>query len=152
MDITLLGLPQTQDRLADVRSEGRIIVSKETLEPSDRLRLSALATLLKSSDFDRIVGSARTALNEDANFYGVSESMRNVEKALNSYISTNEALQVMLEQIATADEAAGQPVSPEVFEVAVNAKKQRPWKSLSSLLQPEALPSWQICFVKLAPI
>jgi methyl-accepting chemotaxis protein len=120
MDITLLALPQTQDRLADVLSEGRTIVSKPELEASDRLRLSVLATLLRESDFDRIVGSTRTAINEDPNFYGVSESMRNVETALGTYMTANESLLAMLEKIATTDAGAGQPVTPDEYESAVD--------------------------------
>ena len=87
MDITLLALPQTQDRLADIVWEGRAMLAKEQLTEADRLRLAVLATLLQESDFDRIESSTRTALNEDQNFYGVSPTMRNVEQALDQYMT-----------------------------------------------------------------
>jgi methyl-accepting chemotaxis protein len=116
MDITLLALPQTQDRLADILSDGHQMLLQEELTAEQRLRLSVLATLLRESDFDRIVGSTRTALNEDPNFYGVSPSMQNVESALDSYISSTDRLTTMLDQIATAETTT---VTPEQYEQLV---------------------------------
>lgn len=117
MDITLLALPQTQDRLADILAEGHGMLSQGSdLTPEQRLRMSVMATLLRESDYERIVGSTRTALNEDPNFYGVSPSMRNVEAALDTYMLTTERLANLLDDIA-ADETT--TVSPEDYQQAV---------------------------------
>lgn len=117
MDITLLALPQTQDRLADILSEGRLMLVDGDLTEDRRLQLSVMATLLRESDYDRIVGSTRTALNEDANFYGISESMRNVESALDGYMSSTEKLAILLDKIAAAETTT---VSNEQYEQVVS--------------------------------
>lgn len=119
MDITLLALPQTQDRLADILSEGHTMLAQGgDLTADQRLRLSVLSTLLRESDYDRIVGSARTALNEDPNFYGVSNSMQNVETALDGYMAATERLANLLDEIATEETTT---VSPDDYEQTVDA-------------------------------
>lgn len=118
MDITLLALPQTQDRLADILSEGRQMLIRGELTPDDRLRLSVMSTLLRESDYGRIVGSTRTALNEDPNFNGVSASMQNVESALDSYMSSTEKLTTLLDDMAAAETTT---ITPDQYESAVVA-------------------------------
>lgn len=105
MDITLLALPQTQDRLADVLAEGRAMLAKQQLDAADRLRLAVLATLLQESDYDRIVGSTATAIKEDANFYGVSRTLRNIDAAMDRYTAATGKLIAMLTRIAAQSEA-----------------------------------------------
>ncbi|MBS0205154.1 MAG: HAMP domain-containing protein [Planctomycetes bacterium] len=116
MDLTLLALPQTQDRLGDVLEEGRLILSRKELTAADQLRVAVWATVVRESDFSRIVGSARTALNEDANFYGISPSMRNVEQALDNYSVATEELMTQLTNIAGSTTPA---MSADDFEKTV---------------------------------
>ncbi len=86
MDVTLLGLPQTQDRLAAVLAFGAAILNRQTISNPERQQLAIYATLLKEADLDRIVGSLQTALNEDANFYGSSATLQGrVPPALKEY-------------------------------------------------------------------
>ncbi|WP_051261312.1 methyl-accepting chemotaxis protein [Desulfovibrio inopinatus] len=86
MDMTLLALPQTQKRLAHVIEDIQGVYAQGWLEPEDRLRLLTHAALLDESDMQRILASATTALNEDANFYGVQPSFqKNLPPALKSY-------------------------------------------------------------------
>jgi methyl-accepting chemotaxis protein len=85
MDMTLLALPQTQERTAGLlvwlqRAHGR------RLTAADRRQLAVTAAFLREADRDRIVADAATALNEDANFYGVSDSLpRTLRPALTTY-------------------------------------------------------------------
>jgi PAS domain S-box-containing protein len=86
MDVTLLGLPQTQDRLAAVLAFGAAILNRQTISNTERQQLAIYATMLKEADLDRIVGSLQTALNEDVNFYGSSASLQGrVPPALKEY-------------------------------------------------------------------
>lgn len=86
MDVTLLGLPQTQDRLAAVLAFGAAILNRQTISNLERQQLAIYATMLKEADLDRIVGSLQTALNEDVNFYGSSASLQGrVPAALKEY-------------------------------------------------------------------
>jgi PAS domain S-box-containing protein len=83
MDVTLLALPEMQDRLWTVAEYGVSVLADEKLSKTECNQLAVYAALLKFSDLDRIVGSMQTALNEDANFYGVSETFqRRVRPAL----------------------------------------------------------------------
>ena len=105
MDITLLALPQTQDRLADIAADGIRILSKPMRTTDDSLKLAVFASLLKQSDFDRIVQSTRTALNEDPNFYGVSDSIGNVDQALNRYVEQTQDFLAVLNKAAQIENA-----------------------------------------------
>lgn len=103
MDITLLALPQTQDRLGRIRHEAREILKADQLTDEQRLRLSVLAVQLQESDLERIVASTQTALNEDPNFYGESPTIRNVEQPLENYSNACESLIAILNSAATQE-------------------------------------------------
>lgn len=116
MDITLLALPQSQDRLGQIRSYGHTILDGEAISADEQLQLAVMMQLLLESDFGRVVSSTRTALNEDANFNDISPTLRsNMEVSLEQYTSATENLLNVMQQVA-ADEAA---VTPEDFENAV---------------------------------
>jgi methyl-accepting chemotaxis protein len=97
MDMTLLALPQTQDRLAGLlvwlqQADGR------RLSAADRRSLAVTAAFLREADRDRIVADAETALNEDANFYGVSATLAPaLRPALVTYTAAATALVDALE-------------------------------------------------------
>lgn len=139
MDITLLALPQTQDRLADILAEGRTMLGKEELTAEDRLRLSVQAALLRESDLARIAGSTRTAINEDPNFNGVSPTLRGIEQVLDSYVSETEKLVNLMMSVGSSTEPKA---TREDFEKAANKATEvsfQLWKSaaqeLDALLQ-----------------
>jgi PAS domain S-box-containing protein len=75
MDVTLLALPQMQERLWRATEFAVRAAGKGSPTEEDRRQLAVFAALLQESDLDRVVGSARTALNEDPNFYGVSPTL-----------------------------------------------------------------------------
>jgi diguanylate cyclase (GGDEF)-like protein len=83
MDVTLLALPDMQDRLAQATFNGYSDLSThhssfDTLTPpaNPRLLSTVSAAMLKETDLARIVNSTQTALNEDANFYGISPTFQ----------------------------------------------------------------------------
>lgn len=78
MDVTLLALPQLQDRLLAIY-EWQQKVEKSlqgansnggSIDQELLIEARVLAAQLQSSDFDRIKADLQTVLNEDANFYG----------------------------------------------------------------------------------
>jgi methyl-accepting chemotaxis protein len=114
MDITLLALPQTQDRLAQMIAFGQQALSQAPSDDSKR-RLSVLAALLQESDLDRIAADVQTAMNEDANFGGVSESLqRNLPEAFERYRAATAAFIELTNTAATG----ATPVSPADYVVA----------------------------------
>ncbi|MFZ5806942.1 MAG: methyl-accepting chemotaxis protein [Verrucomicrobiota bacterium] len=116
MDVTLLALPQTSDRLANIIQTGEAILKKETLSEEDHLKINVFAALLKESDFDRVMGSAKTALNEDQNFYGTNpDFQKNLPPALKAY---EDATQKFLEILNKVGTSATRALPPEEFVAA----------------------------------
>jgi len=86
VDVTLLGLPQTQDRMAAVMSLGGTILNRRTISEAERRQLAIYATLLQEDDLDRITDSLHTSLNANPRFYGGSASFQaKVPPALKEY-------------------------------------------------------------------
>jgi methyl-accepting chemotaxis protein len=75
MDITLLALPQTQDRLAQMMFAGHAILSG-TPTDDDKRKFAIYAAMLQEADHDRIGADVQTAINEDPNFGGVSKTLQ----------------------------------------------------------------------------
>lgn len=89
MDVSLLALPQTQDRLQEIASFMERMVKKGgSMSQEERLQASVFAAFLRESDLDRINGSSQTSLNEDQNFYGISETL---QKNLSAGMKANAA-------------------------------------------------------------
>jgi methyl-accepting chemotaxis protein len=92
MDMTLLALPQTQERTAGLvvwlqQMHGR------RLTAADRRHLAVTAAFLREADRDRIAADAETALNEDVNFYGLSATLApTLRPALATYTTSTTAL------------------------------------------------------------
>ncbi|MES2744647.1 MAG: ATP-binding protein [Bdellovibrionota bacterium] len=76
MDVSLLALPQMQDRLQEIALffEQMSLIPK--LSEDQKIQAMVYASFLKESDNDRINGSSQTSLSEDQNFYGVSPSLQ----------------------------------------------------------------------------
>jgi signal transduction histidine kinase len=102
MDVTLLALPQMQDRLAAVLANDTALAPGHLMSPRERSQLAVAAALLREIDLDRVVTSTRTALNEDQNFYGRSESLqRNIPPLLAEFAN---AADTFIAAIAALDE------------------------------------------------
>jgi methyl-accepting chemotaxis protein len=86
MDATLIAVPQTQDRLAVIADHARAALADGGISPKESAQLAAFIALLKEGDVDRINGDINTALNEDAGFYGLSETLqKNLTEPLKAY-------------------------------------------------------------------
>lgn len=103
MDVTLLALPQTQDRLIEITSFVQSVLGKE-LTPADKIQLATYAAMLEEADVARVDASSQTALNEDGNFYGTLDSFQSeYPKLLSAYKSENVQLITMLRSLAAGD-------------------------------------------------
>jgi HAMP domain-containing protein/two-component sensor histidine kinase/HPt (histidine-containing phosphotransfer) domain-containing protein len=85
MDVTLLTLPQMEDRIQEIAVDVHGVVASGRVTPNDRIRLSTLAAFLQQADWDRVAASTTTAFNEDPNFYGVSPSL---QRTLTPHVTT----------------------------------------------------------------
>ena len=74
-DTTLGGLPQIQDRLQEIITYTEPLLHANKLSTEETAQIFSYSVLLQS-DLDRITGDVQTALSEDANFNGISESFQ----------------------------------------------------------------------------
>ncbi len=106
MDVTLLALPQTQARLADIIQFADPVLKRKTATTDERIQFAVFAALLQESDFDHTKTSVDTALKEDPKFYDVSPTLINGLKAPMSAFNTDtEAVLVMLRKMGAAEGA-----------------------------------------------
>ncbi len=143
MDLSLLVLPQTQDRLGEMLIYGTDLlgrIEKEQgpgaeLSAEDKLNFYIYAKFLEESDFDRIKGSTNTAVNEDQNFYGLYDAMQDVIPAsYKSYEAPTRKFIDMLYNLGTAEKV---PVSKDAFLAAgLEARNQSfsYWNSVVKIL------------------
>lgn len=75
VDVSLVALPQAQDRISTLLSLYILAAKSDSKKEEDKTALTAQLILFSQSDIDRIFASIETALNEDNNFYGKSESL-----------------------------------------------------------------------------
>ena len=75
VDVSLVALPQAQERISTLLSLYSSAVKSGSKKEEDKTTLTAQLTLFSQSDIDRIFASIETALNEDNNFYGKSETL-----------------------------------------------------------------------------
>lgn len=103
MDITLLALPQSQDRISEIRE---FFASRKELNAEDKIQIAVYAALAKQADLDRITGDLQTTLNEDPNFYGESEGLKsNLAPAIRDYQGHMEAFIGALTKLSTNSSA-----------------------------------------------
>ncbi len=116
MDITLVALPQNQDRLATLIAFAEDALARPGLTAKERTQFAVYAATLKEADADRVAADAQTVLSEDVNFYGASASLQsNLPPVLKDYADAHDAFLQLLTQAADA----GQPaVAPAVFAAA----------------------------------
>jgi methyl-accepting chemotaxis protein len=121
MDITLLALPQNQDRLAEVVEYGIAALNEgKEISEEQRLTFGTYAALLKQSDLDRINGDFGTSLKEDQNFYGVSDSYQSsIPPLLESYST---AMNTLIAQLIAISQGKSLPTVTEFIEVGNRAR------------------------------
>jgi methyl-accepting chemotaxis protein len=101
MDVTLLALPQTHERTASLLVWLQQAGTRGHLNAEERRHLAVTAAFLREADRDRIVADAETAINEDANFYGESPSLkRQLRPAVARYATATTAFADALDAAA----------------------------------------------------
>lgn len=109
-DGTLGGLPQIQDRIQEITAYTEPVLRANKLGQDERAQIFSYSILLQG-DLDRITGDVQTALNEDENFNGVSETLQKnlppVTKELSDSVSDLVA--------KLKDLAAGKSVKVDAF-------------------------------------
>ena len=121
MDATLVALPQTQDRLASIEMLGCDAIRHGKIGDGQRIQLAIAAALLKEADLDRTTGDIQTSLNEDQNFYGISQSLqRNLPPAAQEYAKATEALIDLMHKTVDASDA---PVAEAQFASAASTAR-----------------------------
>lgn len=133
MDITLCALPQTQERA------GHIIASVQDWMADGSIgerkpELAAMCALFEEADMGRIGGDVETVLNEDANFYGTSQSLQDkMPVAYKAYRETNEAFLDDLKRLASG---VNPPTAKEFSNNAWKARTEasRFWTSSANEL------------------
>lgn len=98
MDVTLLALPQTLDRLANIASVMIPELGKASgLNEEQKIESAVMARMLRESDIDRVAADMDTSFKEDPNFYGTSDSYKTVVgPLLDTYQSKNKDMQTAL--------------------------------------------------------
>ena len=76
MDVSVVALPSGQERISTLLTTYGTLIKKGANDQEDKLALAIQNALFQQSDLDRIFSSIDTALNEDNNFYGKSESLQ----------------------------------------------------------------------------
>jgi hypothetical protein len=135
MDVTLLALPQTQNRLSKVIAYGRDAIEKGALSSENRVQLAVFASMLAEADVARVAGSTNTAMNEDPNFYGASPTLRgSVAPALERYEELNNKFVEMVKKLADAQKPSIS--SKEFVEAGLAARNEsfRFWNVYSAEL------------------
>jgi methyl-accepting chemotaxis protein len=100
MDVTLLGLPQLQDRLQEILVFLSDFMKIENRTKDREIQL-AVYTAMLHSDLDRVVASTKTSVSEDDNFYGMSNRLQSeVPKAMVELSSKVEAFFEQLKLIS----------------------------------------------------
>lgn len=104
MDVTLLALPQTIDRLAQIETYARTALGGAETGGADPAHFAVLAAQLQEADVDRVVASSATGLLEDQNFYGVSPTLHErYAPALETYKLSSTAVVESLRRLSRGD-------------------------------------------------
>ncbi len=120
MDITLLVMPQTFDRMSALASkvygwQGIGITGER------RIETAVFSRLLEESDLARVLADMDTSQKEDANFYGRSPTYeRAIVGPFNDYREANRKLVTTLDQLA-AGESVSRDAFVRVFQTAKEA-------------------------------
>lgn len=113
MDIVLLALPQSQERVGQILWFGEQVISQKQLTDEERLQFGVHTLMLRKSDLQRIQQDVATSLREDGNFYGISPSLQeNVPPLLKHYEEATQKFIDRLEQLSQTKEVS---ITTEAF-------------------------------------
>ncbi|AFY00769.1 methyl-accepting chemotaxis protein [Bdellovibrio bacteriovorus] len=104
MDITLLALPQMQDRIQNILGDRSLFVAEGALSEQAKIKAALYAAMLSESDLNRIVADSQTSLNEDGNFYGEMPSLQqNLPRTIAELQAKSEAFIAILNKVSRGD-------------------------------------------------
>jgi methyl-accepting chemotaxis protein len=116
MDITLLALPQTHDRIQNAIITLEPYVRNRKMNTDDRIKASVFASLMTESDLERIKADFQNVLNEDPKFFGKSPGLTTTLQPMHDkFVLAYQDLIDMTQQIA-----AGNPPPVEKFITVSN--------------------------------
>lgn len=100
--------PQNLERLAQISSEIYPVEGENT----KNIKQAVFATMLSESDMARIKNDLQTAMKEDENFYGKSETLETtLTSSLEAFTSTQQELVTMLEKLSQNEFIANEDFS-----------------------------------------
>ncbi|MDD2325125.1 MAG: hypothetical protein PHW63_03830, partial [Alphaproteobacteria bacterium] len=108
MDMTLLALPQTVDRLSAIGSTVLPMLAPDhEITTKEQTEVAVMARMLAEADVSRLQADMDTSLKEDANFYGLDADYQTKGKAwIDDYTTKNNELVTMLQSIADGNSVA----------------------------------------------
>ena len=124
MDISLLAIPQAQERLWNILLFLEPHASRQDTGAEHRARVGVYVALMQEIDLPRIQQAGTVALREDKNFYGISPSLQeHLPPALARYAQASQAFIQLLQrpgQEIISDSAAFQDIwrAGEAFDAA----------------------------------
>lgn len=123
MDVSLVALPQTQQRIADLMVLYFNMVKDGTMKEDEKQALAVQIALFKEADLDRVIASAETALNEDENFFGRSDSLaKNLTPGVDKLRKTSEAFSKLLQEFKKGSQ--GKPNESKALEAGSEALEE----------------------------
>ena len=133
VDLANIILPERLDQLSEAMIESRRIAGKPDRDVSDRVKLGIYAGTL--GDMERTDRLIHTALDEDENFHGISQTLQaNVPRAYEEYTARKRAFVDLLQKMESEPESKVSPT--EVMEVGRRAMESG--FSLRGVLADEA--------------
>ncbi|MBC7782689.1 MAG: response regulator [Burkholderiales bacterium] len=123
MDVTLLALPQTQDRIAEVMAQGTdAIRANDGASDEQKRRLTFSLAHLTESDLARIVASTETSLGQVDRYHGANDTFKtSVPAALRAYVDAAARFNELTERLSTGSAK----VTLEQYTAAGNAARAR---------------------------
>jgi HAMP domain-containing protein len=118
MDVTLLAMPQTIDRIGEIAGKFYPEVSKTQFSAEQAVKIDSavMSKMLSDADLARVVADMDTSFNEDGNFYGVSAGYKDgITPLLEAYKGSSQTLVDLLKEISD-----GQTVSLATLSGAVD--------------------------------
>lgn len=123
MDVSLVALPQTQQRIADLMVTYASMVKDGTMKEDEKQALAVQLALFKEADLDRVVASAETALNEDENFYGRSDSLtKNLTPSVEKMRKASDSFSKLLQEFKKGNQ--GKANEAKAFDAANEALEE----------------------------
>lgn len=136
MDMTLIALPQVQDRLQEIIVRVETILKQGSISPLDRSKIAVYAAFLKEADLNRISTDINTTLAEDEHFYGSSKSLsENLPKIMEPFFANTDRLFNLLNRLS---DPSASPVSLSEFRKVADVtlfSSFTPWLSASEELE-----------------